>query len=53
MSPFIRDESLQIQLTLDSGEVYQWRVDAIGRYVNGLETAGSESQWVPFLYVGE
>ena len=37
---------------LENGVIYKWRVDMGGRYVDGCETAGSESPWVTFLYNG-
>jgi hypothetical protein len=50
-----RSESWQIpaEIELDPDHVYKWRIDAGARYVDGNETAGSESQWATFLYVGE
>jgi hypothetical protein len=46
-------KTLPASLTLVSGEVYRWRVDTGARYINGLETAASESLWATFLYVLE
>jgi len=40
-------------IALDSNEIYKWRIDTDGQYLYGLETAGSESPWATFLYVGE
>ena len=39
-------------VTLDSGQVYLWRVDTGDEYINDVETAGSESDWASFLYIG-
>ncbi len=44
-------KELPPSLTLVSGEVYRWRIDTGARYINGLETAASESQWATFSYV--
>lgn len=38
---------------LDSGNIYQWRIDIDAKYVDGRETAGSESQWATFVYDGD
>ena len=35
------------------GYVYKWRIDVGAHYFDGLETAGSESAWASFLYVGQ
>lgn len=35
-----------------SGTFYQWRVDMSAQYINGCETAGSESLWATFLFTG-
>ena len=39
-------------IVLIPGNIYKWRVDMGGRYVDGLETVGSESKWAIFLYSG-
>ena len=39
-------------VALDSGQVYLWRVDTGAEYINDVETAGSESSWASFLYIG-
>ena len=39
-------------VSLDSGQVYHWRIDTGAEYINGIETAGSESAWARFLYTG-
>jgi len=44
---------IPIEILLDSGQVYRWRVDIGARYMDGRETAGSESHWATFLYLGE
>jgi hypothetical protein len=48
-------ESWQIpnEISLESDQVYKWRVDTGARYVDGYETAGSESHWAAFVYGGE
>jgi hypothetical protein len=33
--------------------MYEWRIDISAQYVNGIETAGSESSWAMFLYEGD
>jgi len=38
------------QKEMQSGEVYQWRIDASAIYSNRLESTGSESQWASFVY---
>jgi hypothetical protein len=47
-------ESWQIpdSIRLLSGTVYKWRLDIGAIYVDGKETAGSESSWATFLYLG-
>ena len=40
------------EIGLDSGAVYRWRVDVGAKYVEGVELAGSESNWATFLYLG-
>jgi hypothetical protein len=39
-------------VALDSGQVYKWRIDTCGKYVEDHETAGSESFWATFLFAG-
>lgn len=39
-------------IVLETGEVYQWRVDTGAMYFDGRETVGSESVWAMFLYTG-
>jgi hypothetical protein len=39
-------------LVLTPANIYKWRVDTGGRYVDGRETVGSESAWATFLYRG-
>ena len=48
-------ESWQIPLDvpLDSGKLYQWRIDTGANYLNGRETSGSESLWATFLFAGD
>jgi len=33
-------------------EIYKWRIDTQANYVSSIETAGSESSWASFLYLG-
>ncbi len=40
-------------VVLIPGRVYKWRVDMGAQYIDGLETAGSESAWATFLYTGQ
>jgi hypothetical protein len=49
------DESVIIpeNIILDSYQVYKWRIDIGAKYFNGMETAGSESDWATFLYISE
>jgi len=48
-------ESWQIPLDvpLDSGKIYKWRIDTGANYLNGRETSGSESIWATFLFAGD
>ncbi len=45
-------ESWQIPLSieLESNMVYNWRIDMMARFVDDLETLGSESSWAKFVY---
>lgn len=38
-------------IILESGKIYKWRVELGAQYNEGVETAGSESQWASFQYV--
>jgi hypothetical protein len=38
-------------ITLDSGNVYKWRIDMNARFVGEVETSGAESEWATFLYL--
>jgi hypothetical protein len=40
-------------VVLDSNTVYKWRIDTGAKYMNELETFGSESNWATFLYLCE
>ena len=40
-------------LIFNDGETYKWRIDTGAKYIDNRETAGSESPWATFLYVGE
>ena len=40
-------------ISLEDNHLYKWRVDVVAGYVNDLETAGSESMWATFLYIGD
>jgi hypothetical protein len=46
-------KSIPVSFIFESGEVYKWRIDTGARYINGLETAASESHWATFLYIYE
>ena len=35
-----------------AGEIYKWRVETGAYYDSNIETAGSESSWASFLYIG-
>jgi hypothetical protein len=39
------------EILLDSGARYKWRVDIGAKYINGVETSGSESNWALFTYL--
>jgi len=38
-------------IELESGVIYQWRIDLGANYSNGVELTGSESSWAKFLYI--
>lgn len=38
-------------VVFEANQQYQWRIDTGARYVEGVETAGSESIWASFVYV--
>jgi hypothetical protein len=38
-------------VSLEPNGIYKWRVDVAASYINGFETAGSESPWASFRYV--
>jgi hypothetical protein len=38
------------EVELQPGLIYYWRVDVGASYINGVETAGSESDWAAFTY---
>jgi hypothetical protein len=40
-------------IELESGEVYQWRIDLGANYIEGYETAGSETPWATFIYADD
>jgi hypothetical protein len=44
---------IPLTIQLESDQVYKWRVDTGARYIEGFETAGSESPWATFIYVEE
>ena len=35
------------------GDIYKWRIEVGAHYFDGWETAGSESAWANFLYIGQ
>jgi hypothetical protein len=43
---------IPIDVSLDSGQVYKWRIDANANIIDGLEGSGSESIWATFLFLG-
>jgi hypothetical protein len=48
-------ESWQIPeyVDLDSAGIYKWRLDMSAKYVDGFESAGSETPWARFLYLSD
>jgi len=40
------------EIPLEANHKYNWRIDTGARYIDGLETAASESPWATFLYLG-
>lgn len=42
--------TLPVDYTLNDAMVYKWRIDMGASYVSGVETKGSESPWVYFVY---
>jgi hypothetical protein len=38
------------EVILDSGKLYNWRIDICADYVDEFETSGSESGWARFLF---
>jgi hypothetical protein len=44
--------SIPNDIELTAGNVYHWRVDTSAKFLGDRETAGSESPWATFLYVG-
>jgi hypothetical protein len=49
------NESWQIptDIKFESDQLYKWRIDTGARYIDDIETAGSESQWATFIYNAE
>ena len=43
---------IPVDVELVPGTVYNWRVDTGANYIDDRETAGSESSWASFKYVG-
>lgn len=41
------------EVALVSGNGYRWRIEMGAHYSDGVETAGSESDWARFLYTGQ
>ncbi len=48
-----REQSRQIpeNISLIDKKIYKWRIDTGADYIDGIETAGSESPWSTFLYI--
>ena len=44
---------IPLNIELDYGTVYYWRIDSGANYLDGRETTGSESAWASFIYMGE
>jgi hypothetical protein len=42
---------IPVDIILISGMIYKWRIDTGGHFVDGYETAGSESYWAYFKYL--
>jgi len=38
-------------IVLVNGQLYQWRIDTSAKYVEDVETSGSESSWAVFTYI--
>ncbi|MBT7462372.1 MAG: hypothetical protein HN686_00180 [Bacteroidetes bacterium] len=45
--------TIPVSVSLEPDEVYKWRIDTGAQYIDDFETAGSESPWATFLFVGE
>ena len=45
--------TIPADVVLIPDRVYKWRLDTGAQYIDGLETAGSESTWATFLYTGQ
>jgi hypothetical protein len=43
--------SIPNSIQLVPSQIYKWRIDVQARYIQGLETSGSESQWATFVYI--
>jgi hypothetical protein len=41
---------IPLEITLESDKYYKWRIDTGARFIEGLETWGSESPWATFKY---
>ena len=41
------------EIEFQPGNIYKWRVDMGGQYLDSRETHGSESEWAKFLYTNE
>jgi hypothetical protein len=40
-------------ILFEPSEIYKWRIDIGAKYLEGIETAGSESAWATFMYKGD
>jgi hypothetical protein len=45
--------TIPVEVILNTDRIYKWRVDMGAQYVDGMETAGSESAWATFLYTSQ
>ena len=48
----VENWTIPVEVSLNPGQVYQWRIDTGANYHDGREMSGSESQWATFLYTG-
>jgi hypothetical protein len=41
------------EVLLENGQIYYWRIDTGAKYIEGVETAASESKWAKFFFTDE